>query len=223
MVNPLHASSDIRIVKCLDGLHYSFETLSYIYSSLHEICSKIKDDSSSLIPALWQCWSFVDIVFRIREIGQSLPGLNKRNKDLVMFLDETILIEDYRHYIQHLRGELTKKEANPFPVWGSLTWTDTNDPLRSYIVFIGAQTADISYTGSVFDIVEQKWVSRVCLGILGKSLNFDPMYASCIQFRDFVIPWILSTYEPGIKLTTRLPIVTMQAPSLKKKKRMPSE
>ncbi|HJW87537.1 MAG TPA: hypothetical protein VJ440_12970 [Candidatus Brocadiaceae bacterium] len=103
----MHASSDIRIVKCLDGLHYSFEILRYVYSSLHEACAKIKDDQEALIPAIWLCWSFVDVLHRIREIAQALPGLSGKDKELVSFLKETNLAEEYRHYIQHLRAELS--------------------------------------------------------------------------------------------------------------------
>jgi hypothetical protein len=58
--------------------------------------------------------------------------------------------------------------------------------------------------------VEKKWVSKVCLGVGGKSFNFDPIYEVCLRFRDFVVPWALSAYKPGIQTTTELPIVTIQ-------------
>lgn len=206
----MRASSDIRIVKCLDGLHYSFAILEHIYSSLHETCSRVKADHSSLVPTLWRCWSFVDLVHRIREIALALPGLSRKDKDLVAFLDATKLAEEFRHYIQHLRSELSKKEVNPFPVWGSLAWVDPDNPSCSYMVVIGAQISGTSHTGCVFDTVEKKWVSRVCLGVAGRSFNFDPIYEACLRFRDFVVPWALSTYKPGVQMTTELPIVTMQ-------------
>jgi hypothetical protein len=206
----MHASSDIRIVKCLDGLHYSFEILEHIYSSLHEVCSQVKAEHSSLIPALWRCWSFVDVVHRIREIAQALPGLSKKNKELVAFLDATSLAEEFRHYIQHLRSELSKKDVNPFPVWGSLAWIDPDNPACSYLVVIGARISGTSYTGCVFDTVQGKWVSKVCLGVAGKSFNFDPIYEACLRFREFVVPWALSAYKPGIRTTTELPIIAMQ-------------
>ena len=206
----MHASYDIRIVKCLDGLHYSFETLEYIYSSLHEVCSRVKIDHSSLIPALWQCWSFVDVVHRIREIAQALPGLSKRNKELVTFLDRTNLAKEFRNYIQHLRRELSKKDVNPFPVWGSLAWVDPANPDYSYLVFIGAQVNGTGFSGCVFNTVDRKWISSVCLSVGGKSFNFDPIYQECLRFRDFVVPWALSAYKPGIQVTTELPIITIQ-------------
>jgi hypothetical protein len=159
---------------------------------------------------LWQCWSFIDVVNRIREIAQAIPGLSNRNHGLVAFLESTKQAENYRHYIQHLRSELLKKELNPFPVWGSLSWVDPEDPTCSYMVFIGAQIGRISYTGSVFDLVERKWVSQISLGIAEKTYNFDQAYNACKQFRDFIMPWILSTYEPGIRVSTELPIITLR-------------
>ena len=206
----MHASSDIRIVKCLDGLHYSFEILRYVYSSLHEACAKIKDDQEALIPAIWLCWSFVDVLHRIREIAQALPGLSGKDKELVSFLKETNLAEEYRHYIQHLRAELSKREVNPFPVWGSLSWVDPKDSSCTHTVFIGAQISSTSYSGSVFDTVERKWVSKVCLGVREKSFNFDPIFEACTRFQKYIVPWALSTYKPRIRLIAKVPIVTMQ-------------
>jgi hypothetical protein len=206
----MHSANDVRIVKCLDGLHYSFETLNYLYSRLHDDCCKINADQANLIPALWQCWSFIDVVNRIREIAQAVPGLSNRSHDLVTFLGATELAEDYRHYIQHLRRELSKKDSNPFPVWGSLSWSDLDDTNCSYVVFIGARTGRTSYTGSVYDLKERKWVSRVSLGIEGKTFNFDPVYDACTKFRDFIMPWALAAYEPGIRVTTELPIITLR-------------
>jgi hypothetical protein len=206
----MHSDSDVRIVKCLDGLHFSFEILDNIYSTLYETCLQINNDQSLLIPTLWRCWSFVDTVHRIREISQALPGLSKKQKDFADFLDATKLSEEYRHYIQHLRNELSKKEVNPFPVWGSLSWVDQDDISKSYVIFIGARIGKTSYTGNVFDTWKRKWVSKVCLGINDKSYHFDPIYDACKKFSDFVFPWMLSKYKPGIKLETELPIITLQ-------------
>src|SRR5450759_2252123 len=113
----MHASTDIRLVKCLDGLHFSFEMLEHANDGLYEICVRVKTDPAALAPALWRCWSVVDIVHRLRELAQAVPGLSKRSPDLVTFLRATQVAEKGRHYIQHLRSELSNG-ANPFPVWG---------------------------------------------------------------------------------------------------------
>jgi hypothetical protein len=206
----MHSSKDIRQVKCFDGLHYSFEFLKYNYSLLYESCVGIRNDQKNIISALSQCWSFIDAVHRIREIVQALPGLSKNSNELKRFLKTTEIAEAYRHYIQHLRGELSKKEINSFPVWGSLGWVDLDDPDRSYLVIIGAQIERTSHSGCVFDKWAGKWVSKVCLGVDGKSFNFDPIYEECMKFREFIMPWITSNYEPGIKVTEKLTVISMK-------------
>ncbi len=75
---------------------------------------------------------------------------------------------------------------------------------------IGAVVRGTRYDGCVFDTVERKWVSNVCLSVHGKSFTFDPVYMACLRFREFVIPWALSAYKPSIKPTTKLPILTFQ-------------
>lgn len=206
----MHASTDIRKVKCLDGLHYSFELLDYNYSKMHESCLAINEDQNNLIPALSKCWSFVDLVHRIREIALALPGLSGKSEELCTFLNTTSVSEDFRHYIQHLRRELSKKEINNFPAWGTLSWVDGKDNSISYLIAIGAQIDGTSYSGCVYDNLNKEWVSKVCLAVQDKSFNFDPIYEECMKFKQFILPWIHSTYEPGIKVTEKSPIITMK-------------
>ncbi len=49
--------------------------LDHIHSHLHETCARIPEDNRAHLAALWQCWSFVDLLHRIREIAQATPGL----------------------------------------------------------------------------------------------------------------------------------------------------
>lgn len=201
--------TNLRILKCLDGLNYSFELLNFYYSDLYSSCIEINDDQRKCIKALALCWGFVDTLHRIREIAQALPGISSKEPEMRFFLTATHLAEAYRHYIQHLRGELSKKSPNPFPVWGSLAWVDRNDSMRSYLVIIGTQIPGTSYTGCVFDTVNLKWVSKVCLGINEHSFNFDPIYESCLRFKKFIIPWIESYSNHTVTITNRLPIITV--------------
>lgn len=205
-----HASSDIRIIKCYDGLHYSFQMLRHVQNGLWEDCLRIPEDNSALIPALWRCWSFIDLVHRIREIAQTLP-ISGKTPELKLFLAETKIAEKYRHYIQHLRGELAKQpEENPFPVWGSLSWADAKDPTKCSTVFAGAQLPGTNYSGCVYDNLERKWASRVCLGTAKLAFNFDLIYDATLKFEEFIIPWMTSTYKPQITVQTTLPIISMQ-------------
>lgn len=90
---------EIRNIRCLDGLHYSFELLGYFHNLLYPTCCEIQNDNSKAIPALAYSWGFVDALHRIREIAQSLPGLGDKHQEMRAFLSATKLAEDYRHYI----------------------------------------------------------------------------------------------------------------------------
>lgn len=193
----------IRNIKSLDGLFFSFLMLEHHYENLYGRCCDISQGSAeSVTTALESAWGFVDCVHRIREITQSIPSMNaKKTPESRVFLDKTIITEEYRHYIQHLRTELQKSPPDPHPVWGSLSWVDDNDATVSYTAIFGTNIPGTSYAGCVYDQVEQKWVSRVTLSINDKSLNFDPIFEHCKKYRDFILPKLQNlengTIEPA--------------------------
>ncbi|MBD3813768.1 MAG: hypothetical protein IE917_16305 [Betaproteobacteria bacterium] len=200
---------DIRKIRCLDGLHYSFGLLSHFYSGLWETCCRIPEDNSQIVPALASCWGFVDALHRIREISQSVPGLSAKHPEMRVFLSVTDLAEDYRHYIQHLRGELAKQPPNTFPVWGSLSWVDPVIPTRSNIAILGAQIQGTNFTGCVYDTVECRWVSTVCLGIDNRSFNFDSIFLAAQRFKAFILPTLVTDASVEVQFHDKLPIVSV--------------
>src|ERR1043165_5932836 len=115
----MHTTVDTRVVRCLDALTLSFQMLARLYEGLSECCAGIKDDHSQLASAFMRCWSFVDTVYRLREVVHATPGLSGKAPEVRTFLQATVVAETFRHYIQHLRSELSKVPGNPFPVWGS--------------------------------------------------------------------------------------------------------
>ena len=200
---------DIRKIRCLDGLHYSFRLLSHFYLGLWETCCRIPDNNSQIISALASCWGFVDALHRIREISQSVPGLSTKHPEMRAFLSATDLAEDYRHYIQHLRGELAKQPPNTFPVWGSLSWVDPVIPTRSNIAILGAQIQGTNFTGCVYDTVERQWVSKVCFGIDNHSFNFDTVFLAAQRFEAFIVPTLIKDASAEVQFHDKLPIVSV--------------
>ena len=201
---------DIRKIRILDGLHYSFGLLNYFYSDLHEICCSILKDNSQVVRALAHSWGFIDALHRVRELAQSIPDLSVRHPEIRFFLSKTRLAEDYRHYIQHLRNELAKDPPNMFPVWGSLSWVDQDNEEISHLVIFGAHIKNIKYTGCVFDTKEKRWVSKVSLGVAYRSFNFDPIYDASMRFQEFIIPYLLEGASNYFQIRDELPIVTMK-------------
>lgn len=212
----MHASADTRLVRCFDGLAMSFAMLEQIQENLYMVCVAIKDNKPSLPSAFLRCWSFIDTVHRIREVAQSVPGLSRKTAELRLFLDATDIAENFRHYIQHLRSELSKVPGNTFPVWGSLSWVDPKNSLLTHTVLAGAQVGETRFIGCVFDKVEGKWVSKVALSVNDLSFNFDPIFIVCIQFKDFILPWIQAKYSPGIQLCEEYPVMSTRVQFIKR-------
>jgi hypothetical protein len=159
-------------------------------------------DNSQVVPALAACWGFIDTLYRIREIARSIPNLSSKHAEMRAFISASSLAEDYRHYIQHLRGELAKDPPNSFPVWGSLSWVDQTTPQRAHIAILGAHIQGTRYTGCVYDTVQNQWVSKVCLGVNEKSFNFDTIFLSSLRFESFILPFLTRRVFCGMPFST---------------------
>ena len=200
---------DLRKIRCLDGLHYSFQLLRHFESELWSTCCKISADNSQIICALASCWGFVDAVHRIREISQSISGVSTKHAEMRAFLSASSMAEDYRHYMQHLRSELSKDSPNSFPVWGSLSWVDPDIPTRTHIAILGAQIHGTQYTGCVYDTIEKKWVSKVCLGVDDRSFNFDTVSIATLRFENFILAHLTEGARNEVKYHDKLPIISV--------------
>jgi hypothetical protein len=199
-------SLDIRRLRCWDGLHYSFQVLHLSQESLWPACCEIPTKNEKAIEAISICWTFIDALHRVREIAQSTPGLNGKHLEMRVFLEATLLAEEYRHYIQHLRGEIAKEPPNKFALWGSLAWADPLDPALSHMAHLGAQISGDSVSGCVWDIQNRRWASKVCLGIGTRSFNFDIMHDAASRFEKFVVPEMLKAMPADVKQHDVLPI-----------------
>jgi hypothetical protein len=195
-----------KVVRCLDGLHYSFEILEWSYSRLWANCALIPREKDRAIEALTCCWVFIDALHRVRGIAQSAPRISKKNSEVRAFLATTELAEEFRHYIQHLRNQLNKWPADVFPVWGSMTWVDPDDESTSHTLVLGALSGSVRVTPSSYDCAEGQWASKVSLGLLGKTFCFDPMFVAAQRFRQFVIPQ-LELNVPGINRGLSSPMI----------------
>ena len=208
----MHASDDTRLVRFLDGFAMSFAMLDHAHSELQTVCPALATDKTRLPVAFWLCWSFIDAVHRIRELAQAVPGLGRRPPELRIFLEATTDAEQFRNYIQHLRQELSSPNHNTSPVWGVLAWVDPHDSEVSYTALAGSQVGETHFPGCVFDTLTNQYVSRICLSVNGIAFNFDPVFSACMLFRDFIIPWLQSTYAPGIRLSADFPILSVRFP-----------
>jgi hypothetical protein len=66
---------------------------------------------------------------------------------------------------------------------------------------IGATLPGTEYSGAVFDLDNNRWVSRVCLGVGETSSNFE----ETVAFEKFVVPWMLAQEVGKIRVSSELP------------------
>lgn len=196
------AEIKIKIIRYLEGMNYTFSLLDYSYTDLYEVCLSINKDKSKIIPALSRCWQIIDMTHRIRELCQSTPCLNKDDRDVKSFLDNTKSAEEFRQYVQHLRQELPDLQDKQYPVFGSLSWVDSENDKKCYIAIVGtllieeAEKAGIQRvsSGTVYDTYENKFVSKVTLTLssshFNMSYNFDPIYDATVKFKQFIMQYL---------------------------------
>ena len=203
--------TQIKLIKCVDGLHFSFGMIDHFYKDLHQDCINLPKEDSNVVKVISKCWGFVDSLHRIREIIQSLPTINpSKTPQIRIFLEKTKHFEDFRHYIQHLRGELCKSPPNQHPVWGSISWVDENDDMLVHTAVIGSNIPGTQHTSCVYDTVNECWVSKVCLGIENKSLNFDPLYNEIKTVQKFIMPKLFESFSGKIKTTSEVHIMSFK-------------
>jgi len=206
----MHAKDDKRLVKIFEALSFSFGVLEYNYKTLYENCIKIPESNDYLIATLSACWSIIDSVHRIREISQVIPGLNNKNVSVKKFLSKTQNAETFRHYFQHLRTELAKKELDEFPVFGSLSWIDNKDESQCNTVLLGAKVSKLNHFSCPLNTKTNKWASKVCLSIGKLSFIVDVVFNESMVFKKMIMAWIKNTYGKEIIVKTKIPIVSFR-------------
>jgi hypothetical protein len=195
-----------KVLKCSEGILFSYKILQFTYSKLYATCLKIPSDKQIVYEALGICWSFIDTVQRIREIIQQFPTISNKDKTITNFLQQTNITDEYRNYIQHLRNELNKNDLDTFPVWGSLSWVDDQIMNKSYVMLIGTFINQIRYNGCTYNTFDKKWVSKVNLSIKNCSYPFDIIFENTTTFIKYFIS-ILGEQNILISDTVSNPII----------------
>ena len=117
----------------LDGIRYSVEITALAYGRLWANTAAMTkamadqigvQDPNSYTAALSDAWTMIDSTYRLRELIWDMPGLAKKQRsvELRKFRGSTTSIEDLRHKVQHLKGEIRALAGTDQPVWGILSW-----------------------------------------------------------------------------------------------------
>ena len=131
-----------QIIKELEGLKSDIE-------------SRI-DIGERAIPSLMAAVAFVDFAFRFNEAIRSLPFIKKDTPEIKRLVSSLKPVEDSRHYLQHMRGDLSEDIDIDYPILGALSWVKE---MTVYSLSF-SQPGTASSPCVVFDTQEAKWISN---------------------------------------------------------------
>ncbi len=195
----MHVRDDPRLMRFRDGFWFSREILQREHAELETLRLQLYPNSmGGAVHAVATAWQIVDVVHRVRDLAEGMPGVNKKAGSCTRaFLDATAIAERFRHYVQHLRGEVSKTEVNRFPVWGSLSWVSASDDRTLHTTFLGVMRPGIEFHAGVFDAQGNRWVSRVSLSIGHVHFNVDPIVGETTAFCDHMLS-VIDELQPGL-------------------------
>jgi len=194
----MHAKNDPRLIRFRDGFWFSRALLLREAAEVETLRASLHPERrDELLHAIATVWQIVDSVHRVRELAQATPGMSQGDAAVRRFLADTAVAEDFRHYVQHLRGELGKRDVDRFPVWGSVTWVSANDEAMTFTAVTGTIPAGTEIGGAVYDRLERRWVSRVSLSIRGIVFNVDPVVEATVSLCDHALA-IIAALQPDL-------------------------
>lgn len=207
----MNKSIQMRYVQLFEALVTGIAMCELHNRELYSDISVLRENPGRLLRVLANVWSLVDDIYRIRQLVQSVPGLNVRSPEMRRFLSKTEVVEILRHYIQHLRMELAKPESITTPVWGSFSWIDPLDELTCHTAILGRTSGKVEHYSCVYDRFENKWVSRTAINIKGTTFNIDPVVDEVDRIKVFVLNWLTKQSSDSLSLKVEYPVVTTRA------------
>lgn len=194
----MHAKDDPRLMRFRDGFWFSRRILLREHAELESLRLKLSPSSvDEAVHAVATAWQIVDVVHRVRDLAEGVPGVNKRSGSRTRsFLDATAIAEKFRNYVQHLREEVSDPEVARFPVWGALSWV-APDGQTLHTTFLGVMRPGTEFHAGVYDAKECRWVSRVSLSVDRIHFNVDPIVAETTAFCDHILS-VIDEVQPGL-------------------------
>jgi hypothetical protein len=149
-----------------------------------------------VVPAVAALWSCVDAVHRLRELLEQAPRLKKNQPVLQLFLRNTVNVEPLRHYVQHLRGEITQLPAQPTPIWGVVSWVSATDPNRCFTVFTGTAFSGTSVYSCSYDTWQRRFAQQLILSVNNTSVDIPSLVSEIEALEPLVEQWATSVGCP---------------------------
>ena len=119
---------DAKQRRFLDGIRFSVEMAQLSFRRLRKTLYSITLDQRTqphtdvTASVFLDAWAIIDSIHRLRELLAAIPNFHKRGPLYQIFTRGTARVEEFRHRIQHLRGDLVNPELANLSVWGTVTW-----------------------------------------------------------------------------------------------------
>ncbi|HVU36864.1 MAG TPA: hypothetical protein VHC95_00875 [Opitutales bacterium] len=201
-----------KFVFYMDGLRYSFAMAALattrLKAALDEIYFRIEKEEccEELIPAVMlDAWTIVDICYRVRQLIQQTPGLSQRLPEIQTFLHSTTQADKLRHYVQHLRSEISNASTSSSPVWGSLSWIPSFNKI-CHTIFTGNLLDGISVRSISYDREASRFTSELILEAGGIEIDLKEISDGLAKLKIFICAWI--DLQPNMKRSNaKTPII----------------
>jgi len=123
---------------------------------------------------LISCLGFIDFAFRFKSLMDNLPMVSNRRPDMVRVQQALESVEEARHRIQHLRGELGTNEPVDYPILGSISWMAGNGV---YSMALGTPIGKVEWPSLVFDRQQGKWTAAHIYKLKNAVVDLDVVIA----------------------------------------------
>lgn len=148
-----------------------------------------------IAPALLSCVAFVDFAHRFGELVDQLPLLRKDAPETRKLRAALMCVEDARHHLQHLRGDLSSNDKIDYPLLGSISW------ISGDICFMASlsQPNGASSATMAYDSVNRCWVAKYQYRLRTTQIDPESVLAEMRNTFDWIISKVTFT-DPNLAL-----------------------
>jgi hypothetical protein len=184
-----------QAVQFLDAIRLSAEMAEVLGAEIRACVDAIEAEfpqparRTTAVRAVLGLWSLVDVTNRLRELVQQAPGLKKKDPDLQRFLRTTANVETLRHYVQHLRNQISRGPEKSTPVWGVVAWVSATDRNRSFSMLTGSPHPSHSIYTIAVDTHEGRFAHDLILSVNNVLIDVPQLLDQIRQLSPIVERW----------------------------------
>jgi len=193
----LQVNLDSKQILILDALRYSLLAERQAYGRLTrslravERSTKPRPSEHHALSALGSAWQVIDMTYRARDLISQISGLSQRTPECQVFVRETAVIEDFRHFFQHMNSSISKLTKASDPIMGVLMWA-SGDRKTSYTMSVGHWTKGMESTSIALDTQTWEFVPRIQLSAAAMEVDLNRINERSRQVSKFVEKWLTS-------------------------------